>query len=234
MPARFWVPLDGVRPPVPGEYLHAAISRWFDEGEGEEPDSHHAVVKPYTISPVAAQGCEHGVEVSVLSRSAAQRLLARTAQGCRIRLGTETVRCGSARLISSIAWQALQQPRQHRWTLTFLTPTTFRTGNRSTPLPTPSVVLRAPTEAWARFSALPPLVLSPQDASQVWVSALSITSSALQVNGRPVTGVLGDITYRCDDTAVAATVGPLFRLAPYCGVGSFRGKGFGVVELSAA
>lgn len=235
MPARYWIALEDVRPPVRGEHLHAAISRWFDESQADDLDAHHAVVKPYTISPVASVSGQYGVEVSVLSDVATERLLARTSHGCRIRLGGQLVRCSSPRLISHVTWPGLLEgPTRQRWELTFVTPTAFRTGSRSSPLPTPSVVLRAPTEAWSRFSGLDPLALAAQDASHVWVSTFSMSCDEYEVSGRRVTGVLGSVTYQCSERRVAEAVGPLFRLAPYCGVGSFRGKGFGIVELVAA
>lgn len=243
MPSTFFVPLRGIRPPVRPEHLHAFFSGWFDTADGSTKDSHHATEKPYTISPLAPRHGAVGVEISVLTDDSERRLRDAAGDGGPLRLGRQTGVFGAPIRETQATWGALRAgPAQRSWTLTFLTPTTFKTGDRTSPFPSPSVVLRAPKVAWRAFSGLPTIEVSPAETAQVWVSDFSIDTEQIEVRARrpdgpPTTrlvpGVVGTITYRCDEPGVADRVGALFRLTPFCGVGALRGKGFGVVELDA-
>lgn len=243
VPSTFFVPLSGIDPPVRPEHLHAFFSRWFDSAGAATEDAHHAKVKPYTISPLAPRRGGIGVEISVLTDEAERRLLETARMGGTLRLGRRVGGFGVPVREAQVPWDAVRAgPVQRRWRVTFLTPTTFRTGERTSPFPSPPVVLRAPTVAWRAFSGLPPVDVSPTESASVWVSDLALRTEHIGVRARrpdgpPATklvpGVVGTITYRCDEPDVADRVGALFRLTPFCGVGALRGKGFGVVELDA-
>lgn len=243
MPSTFFVPLRGIRPPVLPEYLHAFFSGWFDTAGPATPDTHHATEKPYTISPLAPRSGVDGVEISVLTEEAEQRLLNTAGDGGSVRLGRQAGVFGPPIRQARTSWEALcAGPAQRAWAVTFLTPTTFKSGDRTSPFPSPAVVLRAPKVAWRAFSGLPEIEVSPAETATIWVSDFSIHTEQVGVRARrpdgrptprPVAGVVGTITYRCDDASVADRVGALFRLTPFCGVGALRGKGFGVVDLDA-
>lgn len=235
MPATYWLPLPNAKPPVRAEHLHAAFSRWFDTAafDGSQPDTHTAGTKPYSISPLARGADGYGVEINVLTPEAEERLLLCGVSGLPIRLGSTYTRVGLPHPLSVTSWAELAtRPSLQPWELEFLTPTTFRNGNRSSAFPQPSAMLQAPRQCWNAFSGLPAIELSIGEASLVWVSDFDIESVRLSLNQLTVKGVVGRITLRCDHPSVTAKVAPLLSLAPFCGIGSFRGKGLGVVQLN--
>lgn len=249
VPSTFFVPLRGIRPPALPEHLHAYFSGWFDAvGDAAIPhapyaDAHHATEKPYTISPLVTRHGVAGVEISVLTDAAERQLREAAGHGGSLRLGRQTGSFGVPVREARADWDVLRAgPIQRRWKMTFCKPTTFRTGDRTSPFPSPPVVLRAPKVAWRAFSGLPPIEVSPAETAKVWVSELSLHTEQVEVRARRpegpstprhVPGVVGTITYRCEEPDVADRVGTLFRLTRFCGVGALRGKGFGVVELDA-
>ena len=232
MPSRYWVPFLDISGPVDPTFVHAAVSRWFDH-------DHSEVTKPYAISPVWDREGNSGIVVSTLTHEAEQRLLSAHRQPA-IRLGRTTTAVGAPALLATATWQELEAPGRNVWRVTFRAPTSFKTGNHTSPFPTPSVVLRSPSECWKTFGERGERELHPTSAAAVRVTALNLRSrieklrvSSRQPGGqgqRDVVAVLGTITYQADgDTA--DQIRPLFRLARFSGVGGFRGKGFGVVDV---
>lgn len=230
MPSRFWVPLPSVRiEAVRLEHLHAAVSRWFDD----TPADHGALVKPYAISPPArsADGSA-GFELTALSSGAEARLRSRSGAGAGIRLGAQLVSIGLPVVIRTESWESLALASGRRsWTLDFITPVTFRRGNRSSPLPTPNVVLRGLQDSWNAFSGQDRRELDREHHERLWVSHISGSSEPMMVSGLKISGFIGQVVFRGDDQPTADLVDPLFRLAAYAGVGSGRAKGLGVTRL---
>lgn len=251
MPDRWFVPISGVDPDrVRLEHVHAAFSRWFDRS----PTEHAANDKPYTVSPLTrdARG-RVGVEIATLTATAGQRLHEATADGATVRLGNQTRPVGALRHLLGHSWAQLAgKTTDDRWRLEFLTPTTFRSGDRSSPLPQVETVMDALSRAWTAWSDTP-LPAPAADAADVidcrtggwgavWVSDLDLRSVTVSLRVRrrdatfqPLTlsAALGSLTLRCDEPAAAARAGPLLRLAAYCGIGGMTGKGFGVTRVQA-
>ena len=236
MPATYWLPLPAVRRPVAVEHLHAAFSRWFDVADDDGPtglDAHHENIKPYRLAPVSRRGDEWGMEASLLSEEAFERLAARIDGGDSVRLGTLTTPVGTPVVVQGETWQQLAEwGGDSAWEVTFLTPFAVRPGRRTSPFPAPQVVLSATTDAWARYSGRTPLRVTPADQAHLWVSHLEVTTTTFSLNGHRHPGALGSITYRADTSGVARVASSLLRLAAYCGMGSFRGKGMGVVSVT--
>ena len=229
MPSRWWVPVTGVSPErVTLEQVHGAISSWFDNTPGE----HAAAIKPYSVSPLSGASPQLGIEVSVLTPEAVTRLRQSAIAGGQIRLGGQIGRLGTAIQRAEQSWDALSVPTgAHSWELEFLTPTTFRRRDRSSPWPAPAAVLRGLSESWGAWSQLPRRDLTHQDADSVWVSDMAGQSHPMTLAGTRISGFVGRVRYQCDDPTLAVVVDPLFRLAPFCGVGSAKAKGLGVTRL---
>ena len=234
MPSRWWIPLQGARPDrVRLEHLHAAVSRWFDR----TPEQHAAGTKPYALSPLArdAESSGVGFELSTLTADVEEQLLERVAPPATIRLGPGQVLLGQLRRTDSEAWPSLAIPSGARsWDLEFVTPVTFRRGNRSSPLPVAGSVLRGLLDSWNAWSGLPIRNLTRQDSDEIWVSDIQGRSEPITVSGIRLSAFVGRVCFRCDDQAIADLVDPLFRLAPYAGVGSAKAKGLGVTRLHRA
>lgn len=236
MPARYWLPLPELREPAAVEHLHAAVSAWFDGDPDGDPSesSHHEVVKPYTISPTSRRGGRWGIEVSTLTDEAAH-VVEQNAGRVAVRLGARFTTVGRAQLLRSSSWQQLADPdRATRWVVEFVTPFTYRSRNRTSPFPIPPVLLRSPAVAWARYSQREPLSVAVTQHHAIWVSSIDVNTEGVVLKGRTHPGLLGRVTYRCDDEVVTPVVSTLFRLAEFTGVGSFRGKGMGIVAVTAA
>ena len=229
MPSRWWVPVTAVSPErVTLEQVHAAISSWFDR----TPAEHTASVKPYAVSPLSGEPSQMGVEVSILTPEALTRLRQSAVAGEKIRLGSQIGRLGLATRLDEESWDALNSPTEARsWELEFLTPTTFRRGDRSSPWPAPPAVLRGLSESWGAWSQLSRRDPTHQEVDSVWVSDIAGQSHPMILAGTHISGFVGRLRYQCDDVGAAAVVDPLFRLAPFCGVGSAKAKGLGVTRL---
>lgn len=238
MPSRWFVPVHSVDPErVRLEFVHAAFSRWFDDSEVE----HEANDKPYAVSPMTAYRGRVGVEIATLSDDAQRQLEERARSGAHVRLGNQTRRVDRPVLLATQSWEQLEScPFEGLWRLELVTPTTFRSGDRSSPLPTMGTLMGGLARAWNRWSGREPRTFEPRRDGALWVSDLDLRSTLLRLklrdrHGDPMTVhlscALGSLTLRCDDKATAARVAPLLRLAPYAGIGSMRGKGLGVARL---
>ncbi len=238
MPGRFFVPVPGLDPRrARVEFVHAAFSRWFDHSHAE----HTANDKPYAVSPA---GCDSrgkvGVEIATLTDGAAARLAEAVSPGTTVRIGNQIRTVGRPQLMAEATWASLAtKVNDSRWDLDFVTPATFRTGDRSTPLPQPRTILAGLERAWQTWSDAPLPALSDL-ATAVWVCDLELRSSVLPMVVRradgsrrelTVSGSLGRLTLRCDDPRAAAIAGPLLHLAAYAGVGSMTLKGLGVTRV---
>ena len=234
MPSRWWLPLQGARPEqVKLEHLHAAVSRWFDK----TPEQHAVGTKPYAISPLARDVDSPGVgfELATLTAETEECLLERVAPPATVRLGTDQALLGRPRKTATEDWSSLATPSGARsWDLEFATPVTFRRGNRASPLPVAGSVLRGLLDSWNCWSGMPDRQLTRQDTDEIWVSDIDGRSEPITVSGVRMSAFVGRVRFRCDKQVIADLVDPLFRLAPYAGVGSAKAKGLGVTRLHGA
>lgn len=229
MPASFWVPLAKVNRTVPSRLLHAAFSGWFD---GDE-QTHRDNVKPYSLAPLSVNQGVWGIEIATMTDEAEAALLFHARNGAAVRLGSLLTPVGLPACREHRSWEDLAAPTTARsWTISFLTPTTFRSGNHASPVPNPGVLLRAPADVWHRFGQSPAPRVAGPDHDALWLSRAEIETVDYDAGGRVYPGALGWVTMRCDDDEVAAKVSALLGLAAFCGVGSFRGKGMGVVDVT--
>jgi CRISPR-associated endoribonuclease Cas6 len=236
MPARWFVPIPGLDPTrVKLGHVHGAVSAWFDHTLAE----HRAGDKPYAVSPPTRdeQG-ETGVEVATLTGEATDRLGEATESRPSIRLGNQSRRIGRVRCLHAHTWAQLASPVEAtEWRLELATPTTFRSGNRSTPLPTVESLVRGARQAWTLWGddSLP-----GGQGSSLWVSDLDLRSEVVPLvvrgaDGRhreiTLSGVTGTIVVRHDpgDAAAAALV----RATAYTGIGAMTVKGLGVTRVRA-
>jgi CRISPR-associated endoribonuclease Cas6 len=236
MPARWFVPIPGLDPArVKLEHVHAAVSGWFDRTLPE----HRAGDKPYAVSPPTRdERGDAGIEVVTLTEDATARLADATVGRPELRLGNQIRRVGRVRRLHADTWTDLARPTDDtHWRLDLATPTTFRTGNRSTPLPTVDGLIRGARQAWAMWADV---ALPAGDGRTLWVSDLDLRSEVvpLVIRGadeRPrevvLSGVTGTIVVRHDPGDLAAAA--LVRATAYTGVGAMTLKGLGVTRVAA-
>lgn len=249
MPAIYWLPLPNMRRAARVEHLHAAFSRWFDQPDADSgddhapsvspPTRHHDNVKPYRIAPMSQRDGQWGAELSVLSESAFCALEGKVRQSTSVRLGGVGTPVGVPLVVQGQSWDDLLHWRgETGWRVDFLTPYTSRTGSRSSPYPSPPAMLRAAVDAWGQAAtwgavAEPeiPAPITSANYRDLWVSQIDLDTTTYSINGHRHPGALGSMTVLAT-AAAAPLVSPLFRLAHYCGMGSFRGKGMGVVTVN--
>lgn len=239
MPSRYWLPLPGIDPTcVRLEHIHAAVSSWFDLSDAE----HAAVAKPYAVSPLAvgADG-RPGLEIRTLISEADERLWRATTPGAVMRLGTQCHRVCRPSELEAVSWEALTQPPHHRaWQVELQTPTTFRVGSRTSPLPNLGTILENLARNWEAWADFPTPNLR-DTKGKTYISDLNIHSRTVELpagrsRGRRKTivasGSVGQLVVRASTHEAAVAMGAFLRLAPYTGIGSFVRKGLGVVATA--
>ncbi len=235
MPSRWFVPILGIDPHrVRLEFVHGAFSGWFDRTAAE----HTAGDKPYAVSPLTSHRGQVGVQVGLLSDVAHQRFKNATSTPTTVRLGNQIREIGQPGPLRQATWTELaREITERQWTLDLVTPTTFRSGDRSSPLPAVETIISGLVRSWHLWCNQPDLIPLPTSTQvrSLWMSDLDLTTEYVDVtiNGRSIRfrGALGSITLRADDDDTARWAGPLLNYAAYAGLGSMRAKGLGVAEL---
>ena len=230
MPSRWEVPLTGAEPgAVRWEHLHAAISTWFDT-DGE----HHDKVKGYAISPPRDSPRGPVVEIGLLREDLVARLLSRATKGARTRLGRTVLTLDSpARQLAAAPWERLGDGHRDRaWCLRFVTPLTFRRGNKFTPFPAPAPILGSLRRTWNTHAPTEQALTLDLAADPVWVTDIDGANDVRRVHDRTVSGFVGRLRLESDaDEATTAAVNKLIHLAPFAGVGAYTTRCFGVTRL---
>lgn len=234
MPSRWELTIPDLDPAsIRLEHLHAVASSWFDQ-----PGQHHAHSKPYAISPPSDSTRGTIVEIGLIEDHLTNRLLTHTGRGTRIRLGRSTTTLTKPpQQIAAVPWSELAAPRvTSAWRLTFVTPLTFRRGNKFTPFPSPKAILGGLRANWSTH-APPELrdITLDLATDPVWVSDIDGHNEVVTVNGRTVSGFIGTMRMESDaDYPTTETIDRLFRLAPFSGCGGYTTRGFGVTRMEPA
>jgi len=195
--------------------VHRTLSRWLDS-------DHHAKRKPWSWTAQSS-----GLIIGLLNDGLVDRLT-----DCANTAGTPVQQVAKA------DWAELRTGRPRDcWQLEFVSPVTFRRGNRFLPWPSPSAVFGSLRAAWRTFGAptvgdleldlrLDPLIVTAfSGSSHTERVTLHRHDSVL------VGGFVGIIRYALDGTADTQVVDTLVRLAPFSGVGACTTRGFGGVRI---
>lgn len=243
MPRRYWIPLRLREWPLQ-QHVHAAVTAWFDDGapygtsrkpHGPAVASHDEKQKAYTISCPTMRDGIPGIEVSTLSDGADSVMEWVASELPVLRLGRQReVLVGRPQVLMDRPWSRIAQepaPLGSGWHVEFLTPTMFRTGEAVDLLPTPARVLGAAIAECGRN--IPDSV--PDESLGLFrhlrVSDLQLETSDLAFGRVTYPGLVGHIVFRCSDSVAAGRLAPLFAALPFTGVGSYRVRGLGCVEV---
>lgn len=227
MPLTVQLRLDGPsRVSIPVSAAHAAIARRVDT-------DHHAPVKPFTIGPPLDRTGGVSLRVGLLDDTLVGVLDASFVQDPTVRLGRHHYRYAEADVVAAAGWAQLVAPSAAtRWTVQFLTPTTFRRGGRTSPWAAPESVARGLVARWRGLHPASAPELDDRQARSIWVSDVRGESVTVQGPDSTVSGFVGSVTYRGDlGTPACAAFGRLLGLAEFAGVGSFTTFGFGQVRV---
>ena len=245
-PARWWVALDGVQPEnTRVEAVHAALSHWFDSDAAQ----HSCGIKPYSITPITHRRGSFGVEIGTLSAQATVSLLRSAESGRPVRFDAVRAHVSAPpTMLLSETWADLATySGAYAWEFAYQTPMTIHSGQRYSPLPVPASFLGRLERLWNAHADHDPIELTREDRRDVWVSALAGESVQMQLSigrrahtrgrSRPtpvtVSGLEGNVSYRCSEPETAAKVDRLLRFAVYAGTGALTEHGLGVSRLLA-
>lgn len=238
MPEQWWVPIPGVDPArVRPQHVHAAVSGWFDRDENE----HRAQHKPYTVSALAGDDDGGtGVQVTVLTSDARDRLLTACADRAVLRLGNQVRRVGRPTCMHRRSWADLASSPARCWRLELLTPATFKNGDRCAPLPNVNGILRSLARTWAMYADVPCPDWQPH-GSEMWVSDLDLRNVLLKLpTGRrdratqiTISAAVGWFVLRSASPQAGAVAGPLVESAAFAGLGAMTRKGLGATAVTA-
>ncbi|MGH3942384.1 MAG: CRISPR system precrRNA processing endoribonuclease RAMP protein Cas6 [Pseudonocardiaceae bacterium] len=198
--------------------VHRTLSRWLDT-------DHHAQRKPWSWAS-AVESSDRELLIGLLDDQLAERL--RGGADATNMPVTQVAAAGWAELLGGQARDC--------WQLDFVSPVTFRRGNRFLPWPSPSAVFGSLRATWRHFGSpevgdldldlrLDPLVVTAfHGASRTERVVVHKQDSVL------VGGFIGTMRYAIEGAADPQTVDALVRLAPFSGVGSYTTRGFGGVR----
>lgn len=238
MPRRYWVPLLLEEPPL-AHHLHAALTGWFDDSRYNPTGiDHNDGNKPYTISPVTESDGVPGVLITTLDERADRVMEWISRNRPAPRLGRQgEVLVGAPEVVAERSWGQIARataPRSGTWELLFHTPTFFRAGQDVNLLPLPGLVLKGAMDVMKEHvpQAIPDRSL--RAFQQLNLVHIDLTTERYPFRSHTYTGFVGRIRYACGNRQVADLVAPLFEALPFVGVGSYRARGLGVVDVAPA
>jgi hypothetical protein len=229
---------------VRGRDLHWLVCSWLNEhGSG------HAGA-PFAVAPLPSVAS--GVGAFQLGLFPAEdraaeyedRLASAIATCGPLQLGgqpAELLTSAGASLVTALSWEALwaQGTPRSRWSLRFLTPTTFRSQTSVfLPLPLPTQVFGSLRRRWLTWApaelgpelALTPLGLTVEDC-EVRTEPIEIPHVGDGLRVRPM-GFTGLVTFRATWGTAAdhAWLDRLARCAEFTGVGAMTAHGLGLTR----
>jgi hypothetical protein len=206
----------------------------------------HPSPKPFSLVPLyTAEGDLAGLRLASLVERATYLLLA-----CwgRVRENGRALTLGRQKFwVSDVvsaagptfADLATVEANTHLW-LRFLSPTAFKQGPGSLPLPLPGNVFGWPVKVWQSFA--PPALALPEAwldwcAQDVFVSQHQIQTATVAISrNESFTGFVGDVQFRAESRRPQAELylhvwQALAGLAAFSGVGHKTTMGMGAVDI---
>lgn len=238
MPALYIVTLELERPPERGpEPLHRLVSSWLDRGI-----EHIRLAKPWTITPLSrVSEVLYEFGIAGLSAEAEERIrdAIRRAGGSGIRLGSvdgEIVNAeAGAEPVESASWSDLmdRSTQARRFQFDFLSPTTFRTGATTIPLPHPNHVFGSYRSRWNWFApeAARPVVAFQRVVFRIARHEIK-TTPQLRFRRAGYVGFTGRVVIEADTEGPvdARALDALAAIAIYSGTGAGTTFGMGVTR----
>lgn len=206
----------------------------------------HPAPKPFALIPLYSEAGElAGLRLSVISERAAHLIQGgwqrAWSEGRPLRLGYQEFRVGDMSVEAAPSFAQLASlPPVRQVALSFLSPTAFKQGPGSLPLPVPGNVFSWPVKVWQSFA--PPLLTLPADwldwcAQDVFVVQHQIQTVTVNVSrNETFTGFVGEVQFRAENRHPQSELylhawQGLAGLAAFSGVGRKTTMGMGAVEI---
>lgn len=224
--------------------LHGLASAWLDapkgggvrvDGLASGPD-HHAPAKPWSVTPVHPADGQWSLQLGTAGVGCARRLLTTCREGQQFTLRGEHLTVGGPPTpVRSASFDSLRRGASRTpdtWTVTFRSPTGFRSRRLWSPLPDPTTIFRSVSSRMMRlFPDERPIDYSERRSSRVRVTSLSGKSINLELEDCRACGFVGEVEFRCADEEVARDFDLLLHVASFLGLGSYSHWTMGWIEF---
>ncbi|MFC0438054.1 CRISPR system precrRNA processing endoribonuclease RAMP protein Cas6 [Kutzneria buriramensis] len=235
MPSLWRLTLAQPGPTLDRRTVYRMLARCLDT-------DHHANRKPWSWTARREPG-SLVVEVGLLDDTLADRLITGV-EDTRRRHAPAAGRPTGVHQIAACTWaQLLHGPVTTEWAFRFISPVTFRRGNRFLPWPAPSAVLGSLRASWRTFAPADiadvtvdlsgdPIVVTGVDGTTTVEQVVLHDRADSTGTRRPVSvavgGFSGQVRFAVDTPGFDPTgVTALARLAPFSGIGAYTTRGFG-------
>jgi CRISPR-associated endoribonuclease Cas6 len=229
---------------ITGSGLHGLLFRTiFPARSPAEADWLHGHNAPKPLALMPLFGPEQtltGLQLSTLSNRAADLVVGAWQQAAArpepLALGQQMFRVAQVAVAETVAFtDLLEGPGGRQMSLRFVTPTAFRQGPGSLPLPLPRNVFDRPWQVWQRYA--PAALQLPPDwldwcEKNVFVRRHRIQTATMRIRGREqFTGFVGQVAFEAldDNDTYLRLWQALGRLACCCGTGHKTTMGMGAV-----
>lgn len=217
------VPIAGVDPRhVKSAYIHAVVTSW----PGHEPD------KPWSITPIIDVDGVHAIHVITLSESAGETASGLSLAAKELRLGSQTGHfLGDPVAIEAVTFaDMLDTDPQSAHCVAFLTPTTLRSGTRTSPFLDPVRLARSTVTRWNKLVPAAATLVA-DDARDTWVSDIDGHNEVTSLHKTTVSGFVGRMRFVHPTEQSAQLFSRLWTFAEHAGIGAYTAAGLGRICL---
>lgn len=215
------------------EWVHAVAARWLD--------GHTGATKPYAVSlPFTTTGGQLGFRLRLLDDRLIElcELAASKAVQDGVRLGPTTHPFHSIEVLArqTVMELAVNAVESRLHTFIFHTPTFFRSGDRTSPLPMPLNIFRSLQQSWTAAAKAIDMTHQEVRIPPLQITDLNVKSARLPHHRREWIGFVGSVTIEIDRGTpgeIAQALHAFAHLSPYSGVGAQTQFGAGEVSVSS-
>lgn len=213
-------------------HVHAAVSRVLDT-------KHWSNNKPWSIGMVKNEGSGvASLRISTVGDAPADAVVATFYPGQQLRFGAqEAMVLFPPRLEAEIDESGLCAiPAWVTVGVRFCTPTTFRVGSKTTPLPDPTRVFHSLSSRWEKTFGHRLVDDREEERRDIlpaaWVRDINGRNKVFNLGGKlTVSGFVGEMSYEFGSEKASQVFCSLLGLAGFIGLGSYTTRGLGSIEL---
>lgn len=225
-----------ILPHTLGRAIHAQCFQWLANASPDlAKELHSQEIFPITLAtkPSASRN-QIFIRIGILQRQLLAPLLWGMSRdiGCDITLTGIPCRLGKwIDIKHSASYESLMQvPPQKMITLEFLSPTSFKQGQKIQPFPLPELVFSSLLRRWNHLA--PEAYRLPHVEWDGLICAYDLKTVALKMKSDPEIGAKGSVRYQFSDPQQAQIATTLAHFAGFAGVGRKTTMGMGQTRIS--
>ncbi len=218
-----------------GGAIHALCFRWLGLADAALAErSHQQNHRPLSVTIQRASTRQQAyLRIGLLQKELLSPLLWGISQdlGCEVSLAGSFCRLGRwVEFLHTSSFEVLSQiPPLHTIELQFLSPTSFKQGQRIQPFPLPELVFGSLLRRWNSFA--PAALQFPVLEWQGLTCAYDLKTQVLHLKGGAEIGTTGWVRYEFPNPEQAKVATTLAHFASLAGVGRKTGMGMGQVRM---